>query len=226
MLSILAKSTVFMSLHRSIGGTELRNGSHLVWLLCKRHYSFWLKLRAHSHKGGILDSNSILKSNYMPLGKPWEINSILNQQFWIITRCAGSETKYSKPNDAVKLSENKDAHQESQSDHHHTKSSSSSPPQESLKGDKTVDDQANSTTTTTTATSNKTTTRIDPKLFDYADELMDYLGEPAARKSVLILKIVLTIIAGLYFGAFLAKLGANLLEEYEIFVRGGDDDDD
>ena len=41
-----------------------------------------------------------------------------------------------------------------------------------------------------------------------------------------ILKAILVIVGGIYFGAFFAALGANMLEELEIFVRDDDDDDD
>lgn len=67
--------------------------------------------------------------------------------------------------------------------------------------------------------------KLDKRLLDSADELISYLGMEKTGKAAIILKIVLTVIAGLYFGAFLAKLGANLLEEYEIFVRGEDGED-
>lgn len=56
------------------------------------------------------------------------------------------------------------------------------------------------------------------------DEVLAYLQEPKKIRFGL-LKVIVTIILGVYFGAFLAKFSANLLEEYEIFVKGDDDDD-
>ena len=57
------------------------------------------------------------------------------------------------------------------------------------------------------------------------DESDDLFHEPPRVKYGL-LKVALCIIFGLYFGAVFAKFGANLLEEYEIFVKGDDEDDD
>lgn len=56
------------------------------------------------------------------------------------------------------------------------------------------------------------------------DEVLAYLQEPKKIRFGL-LKVIVTIFLGIYFGAFLAKFSANLLEEYEIFVKGDDDDD-
>ncbi len=39
-------------------------------------------------------------------------------------------------------------------------------------------------------------------------------------------KILITIGFGTYFGALFAMFGANFLEEYEIFVKGDDEEDD
>ncbi|RWS31790.1 hypothetical protein B4U80_07991 [Leptotrombidium deliense] len=60
----------------------------------------------------------------------------------------------------------------------------------------------------------------------FGDQLDDFFEEHKASKLRFgMLKVITTIMLGVYFGAFIAKLGANLLEEYEIFVRGDDDDD-
>ncbi|KAI1292100.1 hypothetical protein HDE_07032 [Halotydeus destructor] len=56
------------------------------------------------------------------------------------------------------------------------------------------------------------------------DEILAYLQQPRQIRFGLI-KIIITMVLGIYFGAFMAKFSANLLEEYEIFVRGDDDDD-
>lgn len=56
------------------------------------------------------------------------------------------------------------------------------------------------------------------------DEILMYLRQPKKVRFGA-LKILLTIVSGIYAGAFLAKFGANLLEEYEIFVKEDDDDD-
>ena len=56
------------------------------------------------------------------------------------------------------------------------------------------------------------------------DEILGYLRSPKKVRFG-VAKVILTIVAGIYAGAFLAKFGANLLEEYEIFVKEDDDDD-
>lgn len=56
------------------------------------------------------------------------------------------------------------------------------------------------------------------------DEILAYLRQPKKVRFG-VAKVLLTIIGGIYAGAFLAKFGANLLEEYEIFVKDDDDDD-
>lgn len=58
----------------------------------------------------------------------------------------------------------------------------------------------------------------------HVDEILSILEEPPKVRFGW-LKIALTVIVGIYFGAVLARIGASLLEEYEIFVKDDDDDD-
>ncbi|RWS12302.1 hypothetical protein B4U79_00243 [Dinothrombium tinctorium] len=57
------------------------------------------------------------------------------------------------------------------------------------------------------------------------NELDELLARSTQRPRFGLLKVMATILLGVYFGAFIAKLGANLLEEYEIFVHGENEDD-
>lgn len=50
--------------------------------------------------------------------------------------------------------------------------------------------------------------------------------DPGTRNRFGILKAILIIMAGIYFGAWCAMAGAYVLEELEIFVDDDDDDDD
>lgn len=58
----------------------------------------------------------------------------------------------------------------------------------------------------------------------HVDEILSILEEPPKVRFGW-LKISLTILSGIYFGAVCARIGASLLEEYEIFVKDDDDDD-
>jgi hypothetical protein len=61
--------------------------------------------------------------------------------------------------------------------------------------------------------------------FKDTDEILMYLQEP---KKVPFgpFKVFLTIVCGVYFGAFLAKSVATLFAEYDIYVMKKDDSDD
>lgn len=58
----------------------------------------------------------------------------------------------------------------------------------------------------------------------HVDEILSILEEPRHIRYGW-LKVAFTIIGGIYFGAVVARIGASLLEEYEIFVKDDDDDD-
>ena len=58
----------------------------------------------------------------------------------------------------------------------------------------------------------------------YVDELIDYREKPR-RTWLTVIKVLITMFFGINFGAFMAKLGARLLEIYEIFVRDVEEDD-
>ncbi|XP_053205005.1 uncharacterized protein LOC128389434 [Panonychus citri] len=66
----------------------------------------------------------------------------------------------------------------------------------------------------------------DKILMRYVDELIDFREKKPTRTWLTVIKVLITMFAGVNFGAFMAKLGATLLEKYEIFVRDDDDSDD
>ncbi|XP_015781408.1 uncharacterized protein LOC107359448 [Tetranychus urticae] len=73
---------------------------------------------------------------------------------------------------------------------------------------------------------NKTSTSLQPDrhLMRYVDELIDYREKPR-RTWLTVIKVLITMFAGVNFGAYMAKLGARLLDKYEIFVRDAEEDD-
>ena len=62
----------------------------------------------------------------------------------------------------------------------------------------------------------------DSELYDDDEDL--FHEPPKVRYGLL--KVALTIILGTYAGALFAMFGANFLEEFEIFVKEDDDEDD
>lgn len=53
----------------------------------------------------------------------------------------------------------------------------------------------------------------------------DIVKEPP-RERFGVIKAIVIIVSGIYFGAYVAMVGAKLLEELDIFVRESDDDED